>query len=159
MNFWLRLGAALLAGMLCLQAWADPTADDALGASQAWDRPGHGLRSIWIGYESTQVEGAYRRDQRFNGDQAGRTYSDALELGIEYGINERWSLSASLPYIRRRYEGPMPHNPAILAPPDNNAPSLDNGKYHQLPGLPVRRSLPARIRRVFRQSLHGRVPA
>lgn len=130
MTNWLQLGAGLLAGALCLQAAAGPSADDPLDDELGWDHPGRGLRSIWIGYESTAVEGAYRRDQHFSGDQAGRTYSDTLELGIDYAINDRWSLSASVPYIRRRYDGPLPHNPAILAPPNNTAPALDDGRYH-----------------------------
>lgn len=130
MNICLRLVAAAVACTLCVNAHADAPAVEPVEDELGWDEPGHGLRAISIGYELVEVDGAFFRDTYIGGDLAGRTRSESLVLGIDYGINERWSLSASLPYVRRRYDGPFPHNPAILDPPNNTAPALDNGKYH-----------------------------
>lgn len=118
-----------IAGAWCHSAGASAAAtepDDAFGREER----SHGLRAISLGYEFVEVDGAYFRDRYLGGDVAGRTRSESLVLGIDYAIDARWSLSASLPYFRRRYDGPFPHNPAILDPPNNSAPALDNGRYH-----------------------------
>jgi hypothetical protein len=51
-------------------------------------------------------------------------------IGFEYALNERWLVSAGIPWVRRRYTGPFPHDPLNLDPPHPESPFVDNGEYH-----------------------------
>ena len=59
------------------------------------------------------------------------TDSRSLTLSVDYRVDERWSLNASLPYIRKRAVNDRGgHNPARLAVPRPDSEFLDNGDYH-----------------------------
>lgn len=111
MNLRSRLVFALLAG------WP------ALGLGE----DGRGLRSLSLGYELIQVEGGYLRDNYLPGLDVR---AETLVLGVDYALSERWSLSASLPFSRRRAIGFFSHDPSLLPAPFNRAPVLDDGRYH-----------------------------
>lgn len=119
--------SVLLLGMLLTSPPAP--ADDLLPDTSAPDpkAAGRGLRSISVGLEVLSFADSFRGTQRAHG---GEARSESLLFGIDYGLNERWSLSASIPLIRKRYRGPAPHVPALLDPPNNTAPFIDDGLYH-----------------------------
>lgn len=120
-----RLSALLL--MLC----APPAllAGEALPNTSAPETgpSARGLRSVSIGLEVLSFADSFRGTQRAHG---GEARSEGLLFGLDYGLSERWSLSASIPIIRKRYRGPAPHIPALLDPPNNTAPFIDDGDYH-----------------------------
>lgn len=62
----------------------------------------------------------------------GHVDGHTLLLAMSYALNERVTLAASLPYIKRRHSGPLPHNPqteiTAWTPPDLSI--IDNGDYH-----------------------------
>lgn len=59
------------------------------------------------------------------------TDTRSLTLSVDYRWAERWSLYASLPYIRKRaLNDPGAHNPAALARPHPESEFLDDGRYH-----------------------------
>ena len=117
-------------GLLCallaaaMPAAADESLPEAGAPAQQHDR---GLRSISIGLEVLEFADSFRGTQRAHG---GEARSESLMIGLDYGLAERWSLSASIPLIRKRYRGPAPHRPALLDPPNNTAPFIDDGTYH-----------------------------
>lgn len=59
----------------------------------------------------------------------GTTNTHSMNLEVEYALTERWSISAGLPWIRKRYRGPGPHDPTSIVPPADSA-FIDDGDYH-----------------------------
>ncbi len=59
----------------------------------------------------------------------GTTDTHAWHLEADYKVAERWTVSAGLPFIRKRYRGGGPHRPDLIDPPqDSNF--VDDGSYH-----------------------------
>lgn len=59
------------------------------------------------------------------------TDSRSLTVSVDYRIDDRWSLNASLPFIRKRAVNDAGfHNPARLAIPRPDSQFLDDGDYH-----------------------------
>lgn len=88
--------------------------------------------SISIGFQAVHTRGSLDGS---GGDLAFlrnlETDSRSLTLGVDYRVDERWSLSASLPYIRKRAVNDRGfHNPARLAVPRPDSQFLDDGDYH-----------------------------
>lgn len=88
---------------------------------------GRGLRSLSIGYESLKFADSFRGTDRQEG---GKANMESLQFAVVYGLNPNWSVSASIPMVRKRYRGDSPHNPAFLDAPNNTAPFIDDGEYH-----------------------------
>lgn len=86
-----------------------------------------GLRSISIGYEQTAIDGGYLRDNYLPGL---KVQAQSVVLGLDYALNAQWSLTASIPFAKRRAEGFFSHDPSILPAPFNRAPVLDDGDWH-----------------------------
>lgn len=59
----------------------------------------------------------------------GTTDTDSIDLELELRLGQRWTLSASLPWIRKRYQGRAPHDPAAIDPPVDSK-FIDTGGYH-----------------------------
>jgi hypothetical protein len=51
-------------------------------------------------------------------------------LEFEYALSEQWSLYLGVPYIRKKFTGFPPHNPALLDPPQPDAEFIDDGDTH-----------------------------
>jgi len=60
----------------------------------------------------------------------GNTDTQSLLFAVEYYVTERWTLAASLPLIRKRYQGPVPHQPTSIVPPKSENLFIDTGNYH-----------------------------
>ena len=71
-------------------------------------------------------------------DQDGVAYYDDLTtdlqsvtLGIDYRLGERWSVHASVPFIRRRASDPVRnHDQARLDEPHPESAFIDDGRFH-----------------------------
>lgn len=62
----------------------------------------------------------------------GNTDSHVMMLSGQYAISDRWSVSASLPYIKKRHQGALPHNPTLdlTEYPEADQSLLDDGNFH-----------------------------
>ena len=91
--------------------------------------------SIRVDFHFTQNGAFFSRDQEFD---YWSTDTQVLMLSGNYAINDRWTVFASLPYARRRFNsevpwGGDPHNPndpywVDFVPPDKSF--WDDGDYH-----------------------------
>lgn len=88
--------------------------------------------SISLGYQTFRSEGSLDgggADIPFLRNLVTETQS--MTLSVNYRLAERWSLYASLPYIRKRaLNDPGAHNPDALAEPRPDSEFLDDGRYH-----------------------------
>lgn len=85
--------------------------------------------SVWIAYQTYHTGGLIFED----GVERGGTTSDAdiLRLGVDYLLNDRWEVHASVPFIHKRSNGQgAPHQPALLDRPHPESQFLDDGLYH-----------------------------
>lgn len=60
----------------------------------------------------------------------GTSDAQSVVLDIDYYLNDRWTLSASLPFVKKRYNGSLPHDPDELDLPHVHDEFLDDGRYH-----------------------------
>ena len=62
----------------------------------------------------------------------GETDSHVFMLSGNYALNDRWTVSASLPYIKKRHQGALPHDPVLeltaFDAPDKSL--IDDGNFH-----------------------------
>ncbi len=59
----------------------------------------------------------------------GTTDTHSLQLEVDVHLTDRWSVSAGLPLVTKRYNGPGPHDPTALDPPQDDK-LVDDGDYH-----------------------------
>lgn len=59
----------------------------------------------------------------------GTTDTHSLNLEFGYHFAERWAVAVGIPLIRKRYRGPVPHDPRLLDPP-RDSQFIDDGRYH-----------------------------
>lgn len=89
---------------------------------------GHG--QISIGYQFAHTEGLVTKagDVFF---ESFATDIHNLNLGVDYWLDEHWSVHASLPFIRKRsVNDPGGHNLNSLAVPHPESRDIDDGLYH-----------------------------
>lgn len=60
----------------------------------------------------------------------GTVDTNSLNLELEYYITDRLSVSAGLPYVRKRYQGPGQHDPLALDPPRPDVENVDTGSWN-----------------------------
>ena len=61
--------------------------------------------------------------------QFGKTDTQMLFLGLDYGLTDRLAVNVGVPYVRSRYTGTMPHLHGAF-PGHENDPVIDDGRYH-----------------------------
>ncbi len=128
-------------GLLLAFGFANPApawSHDVASADDATDSSMRGHGGVSIGYETTLVNG-------FLPDvgptkQIGTVRSRRVDLDFEYYVADRWSVSAGIPFISNRYDGPNPHCPTTAPPQCAHIPALtqphpesqflDNGDFH-----------------------------
>jgi hypothetical protein len=100
-------------------------ADEVLPSEDVDHAAGRG--SVSIAYQTISVN-------RFNIGESdvdiGEVLTHSLYLEINYAITDRLQITAGLPYIKKRYDGPGQHDPMTLVPPRPYVPFLDDGNYH-----------------------------
>ena len=104
------------------------------GAAYGQERS-RGDGSIRVEYQFMQNGAFLSRDEKFD---YWTTDTQALLLSGDYALSDRWTVFASLPYVRRRFNsevpwGGDPHNPndpywVDFVPPDKRF--WDDGDYH-----------------------------
>lgn len=127
-----RHAARLLTGSLGLLAAA--AAAQPPEAVPAMELPAAAANRGWLslGFQSVLTGGSLDA----GGDQipqlAGiRTDTRTLLLALDYQLGRRWSVHASLPYVRKRaLDDPGAHDPSALARPQPDSRFLDDGDYH-----------------------------
>ncbi len=62
----------------------------------------------------------------------GETQAHVYMFSGTYQLSGRWTLSASLPWIKKRHRGALPHNPSLdlTAYPEADQTLVDDGNYH-----------------------------
>jgi len=87
-------------------------------------RAGHGNASIT--YQHVHVDGGNAAGVNLD---SGKADTHGFNFDIDLALTDRLTASFSIPFIIKRYQGPRPHNPAFIAPPQNSK-FLDDGTYH-----------------------------
>ncbi|MGB5347244.1 MAG: hypothetical protein WBN23_13845, partial [Woeseia sp.] len=62
----------------------------------------------------------------------GETQAHVYMFSGTYQLTDRWTLAASLPWIKKRHRGALPHNPAVelTAYPQADQSLIDDGNFH-----------------------------
>ncbi len=62
----------------------------------------------------------------------GETQAHVFMFSGTYQVSDRWTLSASLPWIKKRHRGALPHNPTLDLTefPEADQSLIDDGNYH-----------------------------
>lgn len=61
--------------------------------------------------------------------QFGKTDTQMLFLGVDYGLTDKLAINVGVPYVRARYDGTAPHVHGAF-PGHENDPMIDDGRYH-----------------------------
>ncbi len=80
---------------------------------------------ISIGYQYIHVDGY---EASFGKMDIGTTDTHILNFETTFALTDRWSVSLGIPLIRKRYNGPLPHDPDSIVPPADQE-NIDDGKY------------------------------
>ncbi|MEQ9451273.1 MAG: transporter [Pseudomonadales bacterium] len=103
----------LLTGGLALTALMLPLASYASG-------------SVSLTYQRIHIDGF---ESTLGEMDIGTTDTDSLILEVDYHLTNRVSISAAVPYIRKRYRGGGAHRPDLISPPQNSQ-FIDDGEWH-----------------------------
>ena len=108
-------------GLLAAVAMASPAANAADGESRA----GHG--SVTLSY---QYQTADSLQSTVGEIKIGPVDTHTLNFEVAYYLTDRWKLTAGIPYVRRRYRGPLQHDPLLLDPPRPDIENVDQGDWN-----------------------------
>jgi hypothetical protein len=91
--------------------------------------PPAGEGNLTVSYQNLFARGHWDLNgDRMSGDSGyDPTQGHAVVMEVEFGLTNRLAVSASLPYIRSRYEGTHPH---LVAGVPGELQEWDNGLYH-----------------------------
>lgn len=125
-----KLAAAALAAAAASPCFANDV--PAPGTAYEFDVPKPSRGSISLGFQAVHTQGSLDSS---GGDIAFlrnlTTDIRSMTLSVDYRLDERWSLNASLPFISKRAVNDIgAHNPARLAQPRTDSKFLDDGRYH-----------------------------
>ena len=123
-----RRSGAILA-LVLLSATAAARADDDPFEAAPHQEPAQYRGRVYVLIQSLHT-GSLITDA---GDIPGRTETDTqgVRLGLDYMLDDKWELHASIPYIRKRSNGgPGAHRLDNLDVPHPEADFLDDGLYH-----------------------------
>ena len=88
-----------------------------------------GDASLRLEYQTVRT-GAF--DSSIGELDIGNTDAHVFMLAGTYAFSDRWTLTASLPYVKKRHEGALPHDPVAdfvnYQPPDLSL--IDDGNFH-----------------------------
>lgn len=122
------LGLALLWLAACAGARAQAPADDWSFDGGMDGAAGHG--QVSIGFQVAHTRGLVSNTGlEFSPDLA--TDVRNLAFGIDYWLSGRWSLHASIPFVRKRAVNDLGlHDQRRLDVPHPESPFIDEGRYH-----------------------------
>ncbi len=98
-------------------------------AALAQDGGRQGSGSIRLEYQFIRT-GAF--DSSIGDIDIGKTDGHTFMLSADYALTDRWTVSASLPWIKKRHQGALPHNPVteITAWDAPDKSLIDDGNFH-----------------------------
>lgn len=97
--------------------------DGALAEEES--RTGHGDIAFTYQYQSANSL------QATTGEiYIGPVETHSLNVELEYYFSEKLTLVAGIPYIHRRYQGPLQHDPLLLDPPRPEIVNIDQGDWN-----------------------------
>ncbi len=99
----------------------------AQGIETADEEHVQGTGSMSLAYQSIEVN---EFDTSAAEVDIGEVRTHSLYLELNYALTERWLLTAGIPFIRKKYDGPGRHDPLTLVPPRPDVPYVDDGRYH-----------------------------
>ena len=127
----------VLAAPVGAQALAD-TNTSPLPIDQELRETAQGHGSVTIGYQATLTDGSldYRGAHEHGASVRGRR----ADLDLEYYVADRWSISAGIAFVSKRFSGDYPLCPTampaacqdqpLLSPPHPESQFLDDGGIH-----------------------------
>jgi len=86
-----------------------------------------GSGSIALSYQTIEVN---KFDTSVSEVDIGEVLTHSLFVELNYALTDRWLLTAGIPYIYKKYNGPARHDPLTLVPPRPDVPFVDDGRYH-----------------------------
>jgi hypothetical protein len=113
------------AGSLALFGLTIFSAADPAPAADPESRAGHGHVSAT--YQYINVDGFQSSIGKL---PIGSVDTHSLNLEVDYYLNDRITLLAGIPFVRKRYQGPGQHNPLLLAPPRPEIENVDQGNWN-----------------------------
>ncbi|MEM1229127.1 MAG: hypothetical protein AAGI15_01215 [Pseudomonadota bacterium] len=81
-----------------------------------------------VQYQYVEQEGFIFGDGETEVD-LGRLIAQTLQFDLLYHLNDRWSVEVGLPIVRKRYNGPIRHDPLLLDNPRPDNEFLDDGSW------------------------------
>jgi len=89
-----------------------------------YSEAGHG--HFFVSYQFIHVDGFEATTGEL---PIGTTDTHTLNFELDYQLNDRWGFDIGIPLVRKRYQGPGAHNPALIIPPQDSK-FIDDGEYH-----------------------------
>lgn len=123
-------GALLMvaSGWACAHAPGNEAPVEGLEEIGAEEREPHRGR-VSLAYQFQDTKGLITADGSIRGSTTTDMHS--LRLGVDYRLNDRWEVHASVPFMRKRSSGgPGAHRLDILTVPHPEASFLDDGNFH-----------------------------
>jgi hypothetical protein len=96
-----------------------------LQASEEGGRAGHGYMSL--SYQYITVDGF---ESSIGKLPIGTVETHTLFFDVDYHLTDRWTISAGIPWVRKRYQGGGPHDPLTLDPPRPWIENVDQGDWN-----------------------------
>ena len=93
-----------------------------LAAFPAYADKGH----VTLHYQQIKVDGF---ESTVGELDIGTVDTQTLYFELTYHLNDRISVHAGIPLVRKRYKGTGPHVPSSIVPPQNDQ-FIDDGSYH-----------------------------
>ena len=89
-------------------------------AAESESRAGHG--HVSVDFQVIRIDGF---QNSINVSSIGTADTQSLNFEIEYYVTDRITVSAGIPYVKKRYNGDRPHNPLALDPPRPEVENVD----------------------------------
>ena len=94
-------------------------------AAEPESRAGHGHFSV--DFQVIRIDG-FRNSSGVS--PIGTADTQSLNFDFSYYVTDRLTVSAGIPYIRKRYNGTLRHNPLALDPPRPDVENVDLGDWN-----------------------------
>lgn len=94
-------------------------------AEEPGSRSGHGHTSV--SFQVIRIDGF---ESSIGLLPIGTTDTQSVNFDVEYNVTDRITISAGLPYVRKRYNGAAAHDPLTLDPPRPEVENVDTGSWN-----------------------------
>lgn len=94
-------------------------------AEEQQSRAGHG--HISVSYQYISVDSIKVSTGTI---PIGPVDTHTLNFELDYNLTDKITLVAGIPFVRKRYQGPLPHDPLLLVPPRPEIENVDLGDWN-----------------------------